>query len=161
MFLLDIQVLVLTLMPLFSGVTPQESPGVNPTVNLVGVSQQVNADFIVGRWKWLDHFSRWGVTDKEKSRVIPTDRSQAVLEINSDGTFSMSHLFRPAQGRWELTAKGLLIYDPAAPDRGTQLIPIRKRDTNKIWLLLPFSGGSIGIGMVRDNPPQKTGTGSE
>jgi len=145
-------------MPLFSGVTPQEAPGVSPSVNLVGVSEPVSADFMIGRWKWLDQFSRWGVTDKEKSHVTSIDRTQAILEINQDRTFNMSNLFRPSKGRWELSEKGLLIYDPAAPERGTQLIPIRKRDNNKIWLLLPFSHGSIGVGMVRDDLPQKTGT---
>jgi hypothetical protein len=155
--LLDLQVLILTLMPLFSGVTPQEAPGLSPSTNLVGVSEPITADFIVGKWRKLDEFSKWGVTDKEKSRVIPNDKSQAFLQVNPDGTFVMSNLFKPSKGRWDLTAKGLLIYDPEAPDRGTQLIPVRKRDDNRVWLLLPFSGGSIGIGMVRDTSPPESG----
>lgn len=159
--MLDLQVLIITLMPLFSGVTPQEMTGPTPAVNLVGVSEPVNADFMIGRWKWLDQFSKWGITDKEKSRIILTDRTKAVMDINADGTFIMRHLFRPSKGRWELSQKGLLIYDPSATERAPQLIPVRKRDENRIWLLLPFAQGAIGIGMVRDDPPDKTGTDSE
>ncbi|MCL5124751.1 MAG: hypothetical protein M1511_09700 [Deltaproteobacteria bacterium] len=155
--MLDLQVLILTLMPLFSGVTPQEAPGHSPATNLVGISEPLSPDFIVGRWKMVDQFSKWGVTDKEKARVSRIDRGQAVLEINRDGTFTMSHLFRPSKGRWEVNEKGLLIYDPEATELGTQFIPIRKRDDNRIWLLLPFSHGSVGIGMVRENPAPDTG----
>ncbi|MGC8604602.1 MAG: hypothetical protein ACP5VS_13085 [Desulfomonilaceae bacterium] len=159
--MLDLQVLIITLMPLFSGVTPQESPGSSPAVNLVGISEPLSADFIIGRWKWLDQFSKWGVTDKEKAHITSTDRTEATLEINKDGTFSMSHLFRPEKGRWELSDKGLLIYDPKAIERGTQLIPVRKRDKNRIWMLLPFAQGAIGIGMERDGPSPKTDERSE
>lgn len=159
--MLDLQVLIITLMPLFSGVTPQEAAGPSPAINLVGVSEPVSADFMIGRWKWLDQFSKWGVTDKEKSRVTVTDRRKAVLDINEDGTFSMVHLFKPSKGRWEISPKGLLIYDPAANERAAQLIPIRKRDENRIWLLLPFAQGAIGIGMERDNSEPKAGTDSE
>ena len=116
---------------------------------------------MIGRWKSLDKFSKWGVTDKEKSRVTVTDRTKAVLDINEDGTFSMSYLFKPSKGRWEISPKGLLIYDPAASERAAQLIPIRKRDENRIWLLLPFAQGAIGIGMERDNSAPKAGTDPE
>ncbi|MGC8659461.1 MAG: hypothetical protein ACP5U1_10350 [Desulfomonilaceae bacterium] len=153
--MLDLQVLILTLMPLLSGVTPQESPGPSVATNLIGISEPLNRDFILGRWKMLDQFSKWGVTDKEKARVSQINRGQAFLQINKDGTFEMSNLFRPSKGRWELSEKGLLIYDPETMELGTQIIPIRKRDDNRIWLLLPFSHGSVGIGMVRDNTDPK------
>ncbi len=159
--MLDLQILIITLMPLFSGVTPQEVAGSSPAVNLVGVCEPVSADFMIGRWKWLDQFSKWGVTDKEKSRVTVTDRPKAVLDINRDGTFSMSHLFKPSKGRWEISPKGLLIYDPVASDRAAQLIPVRKRDKNRIWLLLPFAQGAVGIGMERDDPPDNTDNDAE
>jgi len=109
---------------------------------------------MIGKWKWLDQFSKWGLTDKEKSRVTTSEKQPAALEINSDGTYTMTNLFRPAKGRWEISEKGLIIYDPVFPERGTQLIPVRKRDENRIWLLLPFSGGSIGIGMIREGQPK-------
>jgi len=154
--LLDLQVLILTLMPLFSGVTPMETPAVPLSMGLVGISESVSADFMIGKWKWLDQFSKWGLTDKEKSRVTTSEKQPAALEINSDGTYTMTNLFRPVKGRWEISEKGLIIYDPVFPERGTQLIPVRKRDENRIWLLLPFSGGSIGIGMIREGQPAST-----
>ncbi len=150
MVLLDLQVLILTLMTLFSGVAPQESLTAPSSIGLVGVSESVKEDFMIGRWKWLDQFSKWGLTDKQKSRVTTSQKQHAILEINSDGTYTMTNLFRPDKGRWEISEKGLIIYDPIFPERGSQLIPVRKRDENRIWLLLPFSGGSIGIGMIRD-----------
>ncbi|MFH0958007.1 MAG: hypothetical protein V1897_04810 [Pseudomonadota bacterium] len=153
--MLDLQVLILTLMPLFSGVAPQETSTLPSSIGLVGVSESVSADFMLGKWKWLDQFSKWGLTDKEKSRVTTSEKQAAFLEINSDGTYAMSNLFRPVKGRWEISEKGLIIYDPLFPERGTQLIPVRKRDENRIWLLLPFSGGSVGIGMIRDTQPVK------
>jgi hypothetical protein len=143
-------------MPLFSGVAPMETPAVPSSMGLVGISESVSADFMVGKWKWLDQFSKWGLTDKEKSRVTTSENLPAALEINADGTYTMTNLFRPAKGRWEISEKGLIIYDPVFPERGTHLIPVRKRDENRIWLLLPFSGGSIGIGMIREGQPTRT-----
>ena len=133
-----------------------ETPAVPSSMGLVGISESVSADFMIGKWKWLDQFSKWGLTDKEKSRVTTSEKQPATLEINSDGTYTMTNLFRPVKGRWEISEKGLIIYDPVFPERGTQLIPVRKRDENRIWLLLPFSGGSIGIGMIREGQPAST-----
>ena len=133
-----------------------ETPAVPSSMGLVGISESVSADFMIGKWKWLDQFSKWGLTDKEKSRVTTSEKQPAGLEINSDGTYTMTNLFRPVKGRWEISEKGLIIYDPIFPERGTQLIPVRKRDENRIWLLLPFSGGSIGIGMIREGQPAST-----
>lgn len=143
----DLQVLILTLFPLLSGITPT-SASVPDTSALIGLQETISSEFMVGEWRSTDHFGRWGVTDKEKSRVRNT-RSEAVMILNADGTMQMKNLFRPSEGSWEMTDQGLVIFDPKRPERGSQIIPVKKRDENRIWLLLPFTGGSAGVGMKR------------
>ncbi len=143
----DLQILVLTLFPLLSGITPMSTSIVDAPA-LVGAHERVKAEFMVGEWRYADQFEKWGITDKEKSRVTSV-RSDAVMTLNPDGTMTMKNLFRPSEGSWEMTEQGLVIHDPRRPERGSQLIPVKKRDDNRIWLLLPFTGGSAGVGMRR------------
>lgn len=145
----DLQIFVLTLFPLLSGIAPISTPMADPPA-LIGLHESVERDFMIGEWRYADQFERWGVTDKEKSRVSNV-RSDAVMILNPDGTIRMKNLFRPSEGSWEITERGLVIYDPKKPERGSQIIPVKKRDENRIWLLLPFTGGSTGVGMKRYN----------
>jgi hypothetical protein len=145
--LLNAQVLVLALIPLLSGAVPRDGVMVSP-MSLLGIEEHVTTDFLVGTWKCSDEFFRWGVTDKEKS-TVRSFRGQALMTLTTDGEIKMTNLFRPAEGRWELSSDRLIVYDPRFPDRTPQYLPVRKRDKDRIWLLLPFTGGSAGIGMVR------------
>jgi hypothetical protein len=144
---LNFQVLALALIPLLSGVVPRDGAMVSPLA-LLGIEDLITADFMTGTWKSSDEFFRWGITDKEKARVRQF-KGQAHMSLNRDGTMKMINLFRPKEGRWELSADGVVIFDPRYPDRGSQLLPVKKRDKDRIWLLLPFAGGAAGIGMVR------------
>ncbi len=146
--MLNLQILALTLIPVLSGVAPKDgSLMLNPTA-LLGIEQSVTAEFIAGTWKYSDEFFRWGVTDKDKAKVKPF-KGNAFMSLDKDGALKMVNFFRPKQGRWELTRAGILIHDPNHPERGSQVLPIRKRDKDRIWVLLPFTGGATGIGMVR------------
>jgi hypothetical protein len=155
---LNMQVLALALIPLLSGAVPRDGAMVSPLA-LLGIEERISTDFIAGTWKSSDEFFRWGITDKDKARVR-SFRGHAIMSLNKDGTMKMVNLFRPQEGRWELSADGIVIFDPRYPERGSQLLPIKKRDKDRIWLLLPFSGGSTGIGMVRipDGDLAVTGT---
>lgn len=145
--MLNAQVLALALIPLLSGVVPRDGAMVSP-MQLLGIEEHVTADFMVGTWKCSDEFFKWGVTDKEKS-TVKSLRGQALMSLTREGEIKMTSFFIPAEGRWEVTSEGILILDPRFPDRQPQLLPVRKRDNDKIWILLPFTGGSAGIGMVR------------
>jgi hypothetical protein len=155
---LNMQVLALALIPLLSGVVPRDGAMVSPLA-LLGIEERISADFIAGTWKSSDEFFRWGITDKDKAK-IRSFRGQATMSLNNDGTMKMVNLFRPSEGRWELSADGLVIFDPRYPERGSQLLPVKKRDKDRIWLLLPFAGGATGIGMERvpDGEMALTGT---
>lgn len=143
--MLSIQLLALSLIPILSGAVPgmMSSP-----LTLMGVEERVSEDYLVGTWKYSDEFFRWGVTDKERSRIRPF-KGQAFMMLHKDGTMKMVNLFKPSEGRWELCSEGIMIFDPVLKEKSTQILPIRKRDKDKIWVLLPFTGGSAGIGMVR------------
>jgi hypothetical protein len=155
---LNFQVLALALIPLLSGVVPRDGAMVSPLA-LLGIEERISADFMAGTWKSSDEFFRWGITDKEKARVRQF-KGQAHMSLNRDGTMKMVNLFRPPEGRWEISADGVVIFDPRYPERGSQLLPVKKRDKDRIWLLLPFAGGAAGIGMVRvpDGELPSTGT---
>ena len=156
--MLNFQVLALALIPLLSGVVPGDGAMVSPLA-LLGIEERISADFMAGTWKSSDEFFRWGITDKEKAKVRQF-KGQAYMSLNKDGTMKMVNLFRPPEGRWELSADGVVIFDPRYPERGSQLLPVKKRDKDRIWLLLPFAGGAAGIGMVRvpDGEMALTGT---
>jgi hypothetical protein len=155
---LNMQVLALALIPLLSGAVPRDGAMVSPLA-LLGIEERISADFMTGTWKSSDEFFRWGITDKDKAKVR-SFRGHAIMSLNKDGSMKMVNLFRPQEGRWELSADGIVIFDPRYPERGSQLLPIKKRDKDRIWLLLPFSGGATGIGMVRvpDGDLALTGT---
>jgi hypothetical protein len=145
--MLGLQILLLTLTPIFSGVVPGADVGVDvPT--LVGAHRPPSAEFLVGVWRFSDHFVRWGLTDKEKAR-IRNAHAKSFMALRADGSVKMSNLFRPTDGRWEISDKGLVLYDPLHPEFGSQVLVIRKRDENRIWILLPFAGGANAIGMKR------------
>ena len=146
--MLSLQILALSLVPLLSGAAPDYPNSVMSPLTLLGVGEPISAEFIVGKWKYSDEFFKWGVTDKSKAKVKPF-RGNAFMWIQPGGKVKMVNLFRPAEGRWELSHQGLLIYDPDRPERGSRILPIRKRDADRIWVLLPFTGGASGIGMVR------------
>ncbi|MBI4964320.1 MAG: hypothetical protein HY913_13670 [Desulfomonile tiedjei] len=146
--MLSLQILALTLIPVLSGVVPTDgSLLINPSA-LLGIEESITAEFMTGTWKYSEEFFRWGVTDKDKAKVKPF-RGNAFMSLDKDGAMKMANFFRPEEGRWELTQTGILIYDPRYPERGSQILPVRKRDKDRIWVLLPFTGGATGIGMVR------------
>jgi hypothetical protein len=157
--LLNFQVLALALIPLLSGVVPRDGALVSP-IALLGIEERISAEFMAGTWKSSDEFFRWGITDKEKARVRQF-KGQAHMSLNKDGTMKMVNLFRPPEGRWELSADGVVIFDPRYPERGSQLLPVKKRDKDRIWLLLPFAGGAAGIGMVRVPEGEMALTGAQ
>jgi hypothetical protein len=144
---------MLTLIPLFSGSVPNER-NLFSAISLLGMEEQMSPEFLIGTWRYSEEFSKWGITDREKARVR-TSRTQAWMSINQDGTLNMVNLFQPAEAKWELVREGILIQDPKYPERGTQFVPIRKRDNDRIWVLLPFSGGAAGIGMERVRDSEK------
>jgi len=146
--LLNLQVLALSLIPLFSGAIPASEGVALSPLALLGMGEPISAQFMVGTWKCSDDFFRWGITDKAKAKVRPF-KGNAFMSIHPDGTVRMVNLFRPAEARWELSDEGMVIYDPERPQRVSHILPIRKRDQNHIWVLLPFTGGASGIGMVR------------
>jgi hypothetical protein len=156
---LNFQVLALALIPLLSGVVPRDGAMVSPLA-LLGIEERITADFMAGTWKSSDEFFRWGITDKEKARVRQF-RGQSYMSLNKDGTMKMVNLFRPPEGRWELSADGVVIFDPRYAERGSQLLPVKKRDKDRIWLLLPFAGGAAGIGMVRVPDAELASTGTQ
>ncbi len=145
---LNLQVFALTLIPLFSGGLPGSAVGDPDLFTLLGVQSSISTEFMVGHWRYVDHFCRWGITDKKKATVHRFDE-HAVMSLGADGTMRMVKLFRPSEGRWEMTADGIRFYNPEHPERGSQTFPVKKRDENRIWLLLPFSGGAVGIGLAR------------
>ncbi|MGB6064867.1 MAG: hypothetical protein WBG50_08660 [Desulfomonilaceae bacterium] len=145
--MLHMQVLVLALMPLLSGVVPRDGAMVSP-LDLLGIESRISSDFMAGTWKSSDEFFRWGVTDKEKAKVR-SFRGHAFMALHKNGAMRMINLFRPPEGRWDASPDGIVIFDPTHPERGSQLLPVKKRDKDRIWLLLPFAGGATGIGMVR------------
>ena len=148
--MLNIQVLALTLIPLLSGVAPNEGSMPGSPLSILGIEERIGSEFMVGTWKCSDDFVRWGVTDRKRARAkVSRFRGNCLMTLHTDGTMKMVNLFRPSEGRWEMTDRGLVLYDPRYPERGSQVLPIRKRDENRIWLLLPFTHGSTGIGMVR------------
>lgn len=157
--MLNFQVLALALIPLLSGVVPRDGALVSP-IALLGIEERISAEFMAGTWKSSDEFFRWGITDKEKARVRQF-KGQAHMSLNKDGTMKMVNLFRPPEGRWELSADGVVIFDPRYPERGSQLLPVKKRDKDRIWLLLPFAGGAAGIGMVRVPEGEMALTGAQ
>jgi len=146
--LLNLQVLALTLIPLFSGAVPGTDNAAISPLALLGIGEPISAEFMIGTWKYSDEFFRWGITDKAKAKVRPF-RGNAFMTIYRDGTVKMVNLFRPAEGRWELSEEGIVIYEPQYPERVSHILPIRKRDRDRIWVLLPFTGGASGIGMAR------------
>ncbi|MEW6351768.1 MAG: hypothetical protein AB1646_22195 [Thermodesulfobacteriota bacterium] len=146
--MLDIQVLALTLIPLLSGGVPQDGRNMVLPLELLGMSQQVTREFMVGTWRNRDQFFRWGVHDRQKATLSPMKR-EAVMSLKEDGSVEMVNLFAPATGRWDVAGHGIVIHDPSRPEAGSRLIPVRKRDENRIWLLFPFAGGASGIGMER------------
>jgi len=156
---LNFQVLALALIPLLSGVVPRDGALVSP-IALLGIEERISAEFMAGTWKSSDEFFRWGITDKEKAKVRQF-KGQAHMSLNKDGTMKMVNLFRPQEGRWELSANGVVIFDPRYPERGSQLLPVKKRDKDRIWLLLPFAGGAAGIGMVRVPEGEMALTGAQ
>lgn len=142
-----LQILSLTLAPLLSGVIPGSRIGADPAV-LVGAGKPPSAEFLGGVWRVSDHFTRWGITDKQKARIGET-RAKAFMVLRPDGSMIMRNLFRPTEGKWELSDRGLVLYDPIHPEFGSQALVIRKRDENRIWILLPFAGGANAIGLKR------------
>lgn len=145
---LNLPVFILTLVPLFSGAIPGGSPTTTDLPTLMGVHGPISREFITGNWRSLDHFVRWGITDKKKARVREFD-PPALMSVRADGSIRMLGFFQPEEGRWEVSRDGILIFDPRRPEQGSQIFPVRKRDQDRIWVILPFSGGATGIGMAR------------
>jgi len=145
--LLKAQVLVLALISFLSSAVPKEDIILSP-LSLLGIEDRVSSDFMIGTWKYTDEFFKWGITDKERS-IVRLFRGNAYMSLSKDGSIKMVNFLKPEVGKWEISPQGIVIRDPRFPERGAQIIPIRKRDENRIWLLLPFTGGSGGIGMVR------------
>jgi len=146
--LLDLQVLFLTLIPVFSGIVPHDGLTSMLPGALFGISETLTEEFLTGTWKTSEEFFKWGITDREKSTLRPVRRA-GYVSFYKDGSLKMANLFQPAEGRWELRETGLVLTDPRYPQSTERLVPVRKRDNDRIWLLLPFSGGAIGVGMER------------
>lgn len=146
--MLNLQIFALTLVPLLAGAVTTDGKALIAPMAVLGIEDRVSAEFLVGTWQYSEEFFRWGITDTKRAQVR-TSRGRGLMTLNRDGTIEMERLFRPAKGKWELSDRGLLIYDPRFPERGTQLLQIRKRDKDHIWVLLPFSGGATGIGLAR------------
>jgi hypothetical protein len=150
---LDLQVLFLTLIPVFSGIVPHDGlTSITPSA-LFGVSEPLTKEFLTGTWKTSEEFFKWGITDRDKATLRPF-RKAGYVSFNRDGTLKMANLFQPAEGRWEIRDTGLVLTDPRYPQATERVVPLRKRDNDRIWLLLPFSGGAIGVGMVRVSDEQ-------
>ncbi len=146
--MLNLQVLALSLIPLFSGAIPGATGASVSPLDLLGIGETISAQFMIGTWKYSDDFFRWGITDKNRAKV-KLSRGHAFMSVHPDGTIKMVNLFKPDEARWNLSEDAIIIYDPERPQRVSHIVPIRKRDQNRIWLLLPFSGGASGIGMIR------------
>ncbi len=146
--MLHIQVLALTLIPLLSDSAPRPPDAAPLPPRILGVERRLTAEDLVGVWKYVDHFSRWGVTDKRPARV-ERYRGTAYMALRRDGGMKMVNLFQPPEGRWEYSNGKLILYDPKRPERGSRALEVRRRGDDSIWLLLPFSGGANGIGLVR------------
>lgn len=140
--------LFLTLIPVFSGIVPHDGLTSALPGALFGISEPLTKEFLTGTWKTSEEFFKWGITDREKSTVRPV-RKPGYVSFNKDGSLKMANLFHPAEGRWELRETELVLMDPRYPQSTKRLISVRKRDNDRIWLLLPFSGGAIGVGMER------------
>jgi hypothetical protein len=145
---LNIQVMALSLIPVLSGGIPVDTGAPVGPLDLIGIEQQVTRDFLIGTWRHSDHFFRWGMTDKKKARVQRFP-GHGLMTLNADGTMEMVNLFKPEKGRWEISRGGILIYDPTRPDRGSQILPVRKRGKDRMWLMLPFANCATGVGMER------------
>lgn len=115
---------------------------------LLGIEERATEEFLIGTWKCTDDYFRWGLTDRRRARV-GRFRGNAFMVLNKDKTMKMVNFFRPQQGKWELTERGLLIYDPRFIERGSQVLVVKKRGKDRLLLLLPFAGGSTGVVMVR------------
>lgn len=146
--MLNAQVLALSLIPLFSGVVPGSGPTAVNLPTLLGIGRPLTKSFMVGVWKHTDQFMRWGITDKKRA-VVENSTGRGFMCLREDGGATMVNLFKPEKARWEVSGRGIAIFDAERPERGTQFVPVMKRDENRIWLLLPFAGGAAGIGMVR------------
>jgi hypothetical protein len=153
----NLQVFILTLMPLLSGTVPADGRMPIGALSFLGIGDTISSEFLVGTWKYSDEFFKWGITDKESAEVKPF-RGRAFMSLGQDGTMKMINLFRPTEGRWELTEEGIVLFDPRYADRVAQIVPVRKRDHERIWLLLPFTGGASGIGMKRVSEQEMTKT---
>lgn len=71
------------------------------------------------------------------------------MRLDKDRTVTMLNLFQPAKAHWEPAPGGIVILDPKHPARDAKLLPVKKRDQDRIWVMLPFAGGASGIGMER------------
>lgn len=146
--MLNLKILALALIPLFSADAPKDGVGVMTPLELVGVHQKISPKFLVGNWRHTHDFFRWGATDKQRA-TIKRFPGYALMKLEDGGAMEMFNLFEPSTGKWELTEKGLRIYDPKYPERGSYLLPIRKRSEDRIWVMLPFTDGASGIGLTR------------
>jgi hypothetical protein len=108
----------------------------------------VTPEFLVGVWKYTDEFQKWGVTDKDRAAIRPYT-GVSYMALREDGEVKMLNLFKPDDARWEWTPEGIALYSPRFPDSSRRVLSVRKRGKNKIWVLLPFTQGATGIGMVR------------
>jgi hypothetical protein len=145
--LLSVQILALSLIPLLSGIGPDDRTIASPA-HLLGLEDRVTEEFLIGTWKCSEDFFRWGLADKDKPKIRPF-RGNAYMRLEKGGSIRMTNLFKPSEALWELSDTGILIQDPNYPGRASQLLPIKKRDKDRIWVMLPFAAGATGIGMVR------------
>ena len=61
--MLNLQVLILTLVPLLSGAVPADGKMPIGALSLLGIGERLSAEFLVGTWRYSDEFFRWGITD--------------------------------------------------------------------------------------------------
>lgn len=146
--LLNLQVLALTLIPLLCPVVPGDGADYMDPLTLLGIEESVDRPFLLGTWKCTKHFVKWGRLDRKRAKVTEYS-GRSYMSLYEDGSVRMLNLFQPERGKWDLTEDGIVLYDPARPDRVSKLIPVHKRSKDFVWLILPFAGGANGIGMVR------------
>jgi hypothetical protein len=146
--LLNLKILALTLIPIFSAGAPKDGVGIMAPLELVGVHGKISEEFLVGSWRHTHDFFRWGATDRRRAQ-IKRFPGYALMRLEADGDIEMYNLFKPSKGKWKLTDKGLMIHDPAFPERGSHTLPIRKKSKDRIWVMLPFTEGASGVGLTR------------
>ncbi len=77
--MLNLQVFILTLIPLLSGAVPGDGRMPIGALSFLGIGPSISSEFLVGTWRYSDEFFKWGITDKERAEVKPARRGPLCL----------------------------------------------------------------------------------